>query len=189
MHSPSGMPQLNGEDGGVNCMRCSTLFTRNVLCFLFFPLNRARIKNKNKFLKRKHLRGCVDMPSTRMQTGCSARALRWLDPGQQSATASSEGRHRRAQAVLPGWLCAQVEWHQPGAPGCVDMPGVFSCHSGFFSSQLFAPGTLSDFLRTRSRCCSDCVLGTFVTLRLSSSAPGSAGTRSCIHACHSFVPQ
>lgn len=123
-----------------------------------------------------------------MRTGCSAWAPRRLDPSQLSAIASSEGTHRWAQALLLGWLSTQVEWHQPGAPGCIDVPRVFSCHSGFFSSQRFAPGTLSDFLRTRSRCCSDCVLGPSVSLRLCSAAPASAGTHSCIHLCRCSLP-
>lgn len=85
-----------------------------------------------------------------VRTGCSAWAARWLDPGQLSTTASSEGQHRRVQALLPGQLGAQVERCQPGAPGCVIVPWVFSCHAGLFSSQPFAPGILSDVLRTCS---------------------------------------
>ena len=171
MHRPSGLLQLNGEDGGVNCLRCSTLFTRNVLFKFIFSLNRAGIKIKIIVKKEASQRLCRHA-FNQMCTGYSAGAPRRLDPSQLSAVASSEEGHRRARALLPRWLGAQAEGHQPGF---VDVPRVFSCHSGFFSNQCFAPRHSLRLSRTAHGAALS-VLGTSVSPRLSSAAPASAGT-------------
>lgn len=182
MHSPSGLLQWNGEDGGVNCLRCSTLLTRNALLKFIFSLSRAGIKIKIIIKKEASQRPCRHA-FNQMCTGYSAGALRRLDPSQLSTVASSEEGPRRARALLPCWLGAQVGRHQPG---CVDVPRVFSCHWGFFSNQCFAPRHSLRFSRTAQGAALR-VLGTSVSPGLSSAAPASAGTHtSSIHAAALF---
>lgn len=75
MHSPSGLPGLNGDNSGLNCLRCSCLCTRYT-CFAlwdFFFSEQSRDWNKSNFRKESEssqrlCRRAVDQ----MWTGCSA---------------------------------------------------------------------------------------------------------------------
>lgn len=146
----SGLPQL---DDGVNCLLFLNLFTRNVLSsFIFWMWEGLKWK-----IRREQLGSCIDMSSIK----CRQADPHGL-PGN-GIQASWEIQHVQKDDAGEFRLGTKVGRHQPGALGCVDLPRVFSCLVGFFSSQHFAPDILLNFLGTCSQRCSNLIYGNSVS--------------------------